>query len=92
MKAIGLFQINMNAMKNVLCATFSTMIFCLFAQGYEDLHLDFNDPEVLVGQIETALTNGVPCSVVVTNISLASSFQPVSALGACLDFDLRQMT
>lgn len=59
----------------------------VLGQGYEDVHLDFNDPEVLVGQIESALTNGVPRSVIVSNIAFATSFQPVSALGACLDFD-----
>lgn len=68
-------------------AILATLSASIFGQEYQDLHLEFAIPQVLIRQMESALTNGVPCSVIVSNISLAPSFQPVSALGACLDFD-----
>lgn len=75
-------------MKSILVYVISTLLIT-YAIGQQNgaLSLDFDNPRVLVPQIEAALTNGVPCSVIASNISAAASFEPVCALGACLDFD-----
>ncbi len=75
-------------MKSILSYVVLTMLTAsAIGQQNEVLSFDFDDPQVLVPQIEAALTNGVPCTVIVSNISAAASFEPVYALEACLDFD-----
>ena len=75
-------------MKSILVYVISTML-TAYAIGQQNgsLSLDFDNPQLLVPQIEAALTNGVPASVIVSNISASTSFEPVCALSACLDFD-----
>lgn len=71
-------------------APFLALVFaaaCARGQQNGGLTFDFGNPQVLVPQIEAALTNGTPVSAISSNIAAAPSFQPVSALGTCLDFD-----